>query len=55
METRVRQMVQELISPFTKRLFETINGINSLKVITNEEAIKLEEINKIVTNDPECK
>lgn len=55
METRVRQMVQELITPFTKRVFESLNGINQLKVLTSEEAIKLDELKKIVTNDPEGK
>ena len=48
-------MVQEIITPFTRRIFETMSGINSLKVTSSEEAIKLEELKMIVTNDPEGK
>jgi hypothetical protein len=52
METRVRQIIQELLAPFSKRVFETMSNISSLKAFTMEEAHKLEELKKVVTDDP---
>ena len=55
METRVRQMVQDLLSPFSKRVFETMTNVNSLKAFTMDESCKLEELKKMIIGDPGSK
>lgn len=55
METKVRQIIQELLAPFSKRVFETMSNISSLKAFTMEESYKLEELRKVVTDDPNSK
>ena len=51
METRVRQMVQELIAPFQKRDNGNTSTIKTLSTLTSGEAEKLKQLQMMVTND----
>ena len=51
METRVRQMVQELIAPFQKRVNDNSSTIKTLTTLAAGEADKLKQLHMMITSD----
>ena len=52
METKVRQIIQEVLGPLQKRILENSSIINRLKFSQGEDEKKIEEITLMIENDP---
>lgn len=52
METKVRQIIQEVLGALQKRILESSSIINKLKFNQGECEKKIEEITLMIENDP---
>lgn len=52
METKVRQIIQEVLGALQKRILESSSIINKLKFSQGECQKKIEEITLMIENDP---
>lgn len=52
METKVRQIIQEVLGPLQKRILENSSTVNRLKFNQGEDEKKIQEITLMIENDP---
>ena len=52
METKVRQIIQEVLGPMQKRILETANTLHKVKINQTEDQDRLGQITLMIANDP---
>lgn len=52
METKVRQIIQEVLGPMQKRILETSNVLHKVKINQSEDEDKIAQITLMIANDP---
>lgn len=52
METKVRQIIQEVLGPMQKRILETSNILHKVKINQTEDEDKISQITLMIANDP---
>ena len=52
METKVRQIIQEVLGPMQKRILENSNTLHKVKINQTEDEDKLNQITLMIANDP---
>lgn len=52
METKVRQIIQEVLGPMQKRILESANVLHKVKINQAEDQDKLNQITLMIANDP---
>ena len=52
METKVRQIIQEVLGPLQKRILENSSTLNRVKYNQGEDERKIQEITLMIENDP---
>lgn len=52
METKVRQIIQEVLGPMQKRILETSNILHKVRINQTEDEDKISQITLMIANDP---